>query len=49
MTNEITNAIRAAEAAVIESERIYGWQSIEAANARSSYQAARYAAFNAAK
>ena len=39
-TEEIINAIRAAEAAVVEAERIHGWKSIEAADARSAYQAA---------
>ena len=38
-----------AEAAVVEAERIHGWMSIQAADARSAYQGARYAAFNAAK
>lgn len=38
-----------AEAAVVEAERVHGWMSIQAADARSAYQAARYAMFNAAK
>lgn len=32
-----------AEAAVVEAERKHGWMSIEAADARSAYQAARSA------
>lgn len=38
-----------AQAEVVEAERIYGFMSIQAADARSACRAARYAAFNAAK
>ena len=33
--------VRSAEAAVVECEKTYGWSSIQAADARSAYQAAR--------
>jgi hypothetical protein len=37
-----TANLAAAEAAVLNAERIHGWRSIEAANARSAYQAAQH-------
>lgn len=36
--------LAAAEAAVLNAERVHGWRSIEAANARSAYQAAHHEA-----